>query len=66
LPAISSQASGGTLCHTPAQKPGALQGAAPLNSSSAGPPFTAAKAIGMPKLKATPSTACGIDTWRLA
>jgi hypothetical protein len=27
---------------------------------------TAAKAIGMPKLKATPSTACGIDTQRLA
>ena len=27
---------------------------------------TAAKAIGMPKLKATPSTACGMDTYRLA
>ena len=27
---------------------------------------TAAKAIGMPKLKAMPSTACGIETKRLA
>ena len=35
-------------------------------SLPAGPPLTAAKAIGMPKLKATPSTACGMLTWRLA
>ena len=30
------------------------------------PPSTAEKAIGMPKLKATPSTACGMATRRLA
>jgi uncharacterized DUF497 family protein len=44
LPAISAQVSGGTLCQTPLQKPGWLQDAAPLNNSSAGPPFTAANA----------------------
>ena len=46
------QASGGTAFHTP--------------STLSGPPWTAANAIGMPKLKATPSTACGMDTKRLA
>ena len=30
------------------------------------PPWTAANAIGMPKLKATPKTACGITNTRLA
>jgi len=29
------------------------------------PPSAAEKAIGMPKEKATPSTACGIETQRL-
>ena len=35
-------------------------------SDQSRPPVAAANAIGMPKLKATPSTACGIETKRLA
>ena len=36
------------------------------NTVPSGPPLTTANAIGMPKLKATPSTACGMETCRLA
>ena len=53
FPNSNSQASGGTLPPSAAHDQTVL-------------PCTAENAIGIPKLNASPSTACGIDTNRLA
>ena len=53
MPSSRPQACGGTASGTECR-------------AQSRPPSTAVNAIGMPKLNATPSTACGIESARLA